>query len=252
MNRPVKICLVLVAIALIAAAVRFDLLQYRNNRAYASFRQGDLNGALSDWSLLGDNKEAAYNRGVAFFRKGELEKAASEFKMAAASEKHAVRQKSLYNLGTVMLKSGISTSDQNTAKQRLETATSALQDALRLDAGDIDARHNEAIASSSLAAINRQISLKQQGEKTLQETPQAEQQAKQPEKVKKGEQSNQPGKPGKETAEGDAKGKARQARPMSKDDANRLLNDARGRETLRSATAANSKPSNMTPPAKDW
>ncbi|MBT0665830.1 hypothetical protein KI809_16085 [Geobacter pelophilus] len=248
MNRPVKICLVLVAIALIAAAVRFDLLQYKNSRAYASFRQGDLNGALADWSLLRDNKEAAYNRGVAFFRKGELEKAATEFKIAAASAKHAVRQKSLYNLGTVMLKSGISTSDQNTAKQRLETATVALQDALRLDAGDIDARHNEAIASSSLAAINRQISLKQQGEKTHQETPQAKQQ----DKAKKGEQSNQPGKPSEETAEGDAKGKSRQARPMSKDDANRLLNDARGRETLRSATAAGSKPSNMAPPDKDW
>ncbi|GAM10020.1 tetratricopeptide repeat protein [Geobacter sp. OR-1] len=244
----------LIAAVMTILPFRFDLSRYRMERGYQSYQRGDMDGALANWSLLGDRNDAAFNRGTALFRKGETDRAIQEFRGAVRSNDPALRQRALYNLGTVLLTSSAKKTVQLPEKvQRdLEEATSVLENALRLDPSDAAARQNEAIARSALAEVRRLLAAKGQGERIKTDGSRSGRQDDRSDTNRKGEQSDKPGRPGKATNEGDTKGKSRQAPDMTREQADRLLNDARGRETLRSAISAGSKPSKPTPPEKDW
>jgi hypothetical protein len=242
-----SLCLLLLALAL-----RFDLIAWHLHNGYNAFQQGDINSALIAWEAVGDRPEALYNRAVAHARSGESEKAARLFAQAAAGDASTIRQRALYNHGTLLLQQGkaVLPADAEKARQAFASAETQLQGALKLDPRDSDATHNRVVAHDSLVQVNALIAAKRGEKKRLPEKGAAEQAKKE---VQKGKQTEKPGKAGAETDSGEAKGKTRATPGMTKGDAERLLNDARGREALRSATAARTKQGvEMPKPEKDW
>lgn len=239
----------LVALLLLILAVRFDLTAWRLQSGYTAFQRGDLDGAFSAWSSAGNQQEAVYNRAVVLARKRQGERAAQLFVQTAASTDPDIRQRSLYNHGTLLLQQGMGTvaADQEKARESFVLADKQLNAAVTLDPLDSDAQYNAVVVRDSLAKVNALISAKREDKKKAPEKPETAKNG-----AERGKQTDKPGKAGAETDSGEGKGKARPAPELSRSDAERLLNDARGRETLRSATAARKKPDAVSPPEKDW
>ena len=250
MRHKSQIMLLFACMPLIIIAIRHDLSAWRFKNGYTLFKHGDMNGALSSWSLISGNKRAAYNRGVAHLRKGDVDNASREFKDASESSDPHLRQRSLYNMGTVMLQSAtkLAANDRDKSRNDLETIVAVLQTASRLDPNDADARHNDTIASNYLAELNKRMLSRQKKEKGSAEQSRKDK-AEQTEGMKQGEQAK---KFGKASDKGEGKGNSRPAPRMTHEDANRLLNEARGRELLRSSVAAKSSPASASPTEKDW
>ncbi|MFZ4855165.1 MAG: hypothetical protein ACOYL3_02110 [Desulfuromonadaceae bacterium] len=252
--RRISVLLTVVAVLLLILAAKSDLTAWRLGRGYDAYRRGDMDGAFAAWSSAGNQQEAVYNRAVIQARKGHGEKAAQLFTLSAAGNDPVIQQHSLYNNGTLLLQQGrgAMAADQEKARQVLTAAEAQLNAALKLEPRDSDAQHNAVVARGSLAEVNALIASKK-GEKkkpSEQGTPEKNETAKNG--AERGKQTDKPGKAGAETNISEGKGKSRSAPEMSKSDAERLLNDARGRETLRSATAARTKAGAVSPPEKDW
>jgi hypothetical protein len=239
----------LVALLLLIPSVSSDLKAWRLQRGYTAFQRGDLDGAFSAWSSAGNLQEAAYNRAVIQARKGRGDRAAQLFIRSAAGTDPVISQRSLYNYGTLLLQQGMGAvaADQEKARESFSLADKQLSAAVTLDPRDSDAQHNAVVARDSLAQVNALIAAKRGDKKKAPEKPETAQNG-----AEKGKQTDKPGKAGAETDSGEGKGKARSAPELSRSDAERLLNDARGRETLRSATAVRTKTGAVSPPEKDW
>jgi hypothetical protein len=213
-----------------------------------------LDGAFSAWSSAGNRQEAVYNRAVVQARKGSADKAAQLFSSSAAGTDPDIRQRSLYNHGTLLLQQGrgAMVANQEKARELLATADTQLNAARKLNPRDNDAQFNAVVARDSLAQVNALIAAKRGEKKKVPENGAPEKTETAQNSAEKGKQTDTPGKAGAETDSGEGKGKTRSAPEMSRGDAERLLNDARGREALRSATAARTKPGAVSPPEKDW
>ena len=239
---------------LLILSVRSDLSSWRLQSGYKAFQRGDLDCAFSAWSSVGNRQEAVYNRAVIQARKGNGDKAALLFSHSAAGNDPAIRRHSLYNHGTLLLRQGRAAlaADQEKARQAFAAAETQLKAAVLLDPRDSDAEHNGIVARDSLAQVSALIASRREEKKKAPEKGAPEKSETAKNGAEKGKQTDKPGKAGAETDSGEGKGKSRSAPEMSKSDAERLLNDARGRETLRSATAAGTKPGAVSPPEKDW
>ncbi len=242
------------ALLLLILSVRYDLSSWQVQSGYKAFQRGDLDCAFSVWSSAGNRQEAVYNRAVVKARNGQGDKAALLFSHSAAGNDPAIRQSSLYNHGTLLLQQGrtVLAADQEKARQFFVAAETQLKAAALIDLRDSDAEHNAIVARDSLAQVNALIASRREEKKKAPAKGAPEKSEMARNSAEKGKQTDKPGKVGAETDSGEGKGKARSAPEMSRGDAERLLNDARGRETLRSATAAGSKPSAVSPPEKDW
>ncbi|MDD2732472.1 MAG: hypothetical protein PHF56_00910 [Desulfuromonadaceae bacterium] len=238
-----------VALLLLIWSVSSDLSYWRLQSGYAAFQRGDLDGAFSAWSSAGNQQEAVYNRAVIQARKGRGDSAAQLFIESAAGTDPAIRQRSLYNHGTLLLQQGMGVMavNQEKARESFALADIQLSAAVTLDPRDSDALHNAEVARDSLAQVNALIAAKRGDQKKVPEQPETAKKS-----AEKGKQTDKPGKAGAETDSGEGKGKARSAPELSRSDAERLLNDARGREALRSATAARTKTGAVSPPEKEW
>jgi len=243
-----------VALLLLMVAINSDLTAWRLQRGYTAFQRGDLDGAFSAWSSAGNQQESVYNRAVIHARKERGDRAALLFIQSAAGADSAIRQRSLYNHGTLLLQQGMGAvaADQEKARESFALADKQLSAAVALDPRDSDAQHNAVVARDSLAQVNALIAAKRGDKKKAPENEVPEKPEKAKNGTEKGKQTDNPGKAGAETDSGEGKGKARSVPELSRSDAERLLNDARGREALRSATAARTKPGAVAPPEKDW
>jgi hypothetical protein len=232
-----------------------DLKTWHLRSAYDAFLRGDMNTALSAWKAAGQRPEAVYNRAVIHARKNEVEKSLQLFAQVATADAPDLRQRALYNYGTLLLQKGRGelVGDQEKARRSLSLAETQLKAALLLNPRDGDAIHNAAVVHDSLVEVNALIASKRGDSKKAHVNKES---LKFPETAKegaqKGKQTDMSGKAGAETGNGDAKAKARSATAMDRNGAERLLNAARSRETLRSTTVARTKPSSVTPPEKDW
>jgi len=248
-----KRLLVLIAIiALLAAAIR-DLRQRRLQQAERLFKAGDAAGAIAAWSaaakLPGDNSVTSFNRGTAYCKMGRYSAALGDFTAAAAAEDQKLRQLALYNLGTAQLHSGAAAADGAAAQRHLSGAVQSLTAALSIAPTDADTLHNLAFARMRLAAILL-------GEKQTGKPPEPATPPRQPDSAageKPGQQKDNKGaeKPGKATDMDQVGAKKRTSR-MDQTEAMRMLDEAKGRESLRSAVAAEKDNGRMLPPERDW
>ena len=252
-NIPVLL-LSVVAFVMLIQSIRSDMTAWRLRKGYDAYRRGDMDRAFSAWSSAGNQQEAVYNRAVIHARKGKGDMAAQLFIQSAAGNDPVIRQHSLYNHGTLLIQQGrvFLPTNQEKARDSFSSAGAQLNAALKHDPLDIDVQYNAAVARDLLAEVNALIASRR-GEKKRpaeQRVPEKSETAKNG--AEKGTQADKTGKAGAETGRGEGSGKSRSAPEMSKNDAERLLNDARGREILRSATVARTKPGAVSPPERDW
>ena len=218
------------------------------------FRSGDLRGAVAVWTsaaiVPSSRPQASFNLGVARYRLGELTEASSDFRAAIASDVPILRQQALYNLGTALLvidKAG----EGSGAKERLSEAVRHLQAAVDLNPTDVDAVHNRSVSQARLAAL---LASTASGRQKMESTRDQQEKAAQSADASKkpGEAGTKAGKPGAATELDSTTGRRRTAPAISKEKALRMLDDARGREALRSSVVAGSRQEKLTPPEKDW
>jgi len=258
MNRGLQTCGLLLLLVLGAvAALRHDLSQWRLTKADRAFHTGELLSAQAAWSSAAlaqsTRQPALLNRGAARYRLGELAAASADFRAAAASDNPNIRQRALYNLGTTLLvmERERKSADRQEAERLLAEAVRQLQAAVNLNPADADADHNKAVAQARLSAVAGGTPAKRPAaESARQPQENGEQGAAAPKQP--GQAGAVSGKPGSATNLDSTTGKRRAAPTLSPEHALRMLDDARGREALRSGVAAGNRQQKLTPPEKDW
>ena len=258
----IKIGILLTFLILLCFSALYDLKHWKQQQGERLLVAGDPRGALAVWSgatlLNGDSSGRAFNQGIARYRLGELDKAASEFQAALATSDMKLRQSALYNLGTTQLQLAKVKQERDRLMAARHTAEAIrwLREARTLDPDDADVQQNEAIARILLATLDASVKMPREKAKNPDGKHEVSKQAagagngKKSEKVAGKQQGD--GKPGQATDQDNGAGKRRSLADMSRTDALRFLDDARGREMLRSSVAADSKLGKSAPPEKDW
>jgi tetratricopeptide (TPR) repeat protein len=246
-----KRILLLFPVCLLIAALTYDLHRWRLYQAYRSFQQGDLRGAHAVWSRLAqapwDRGEATFNRGVALCRMGNYSAAIGAFRQASTAGDRPLRAAALYNLGTGRLQSAERESGAQ-AERHLREAVRSLEQATALNPFDAAAAHNLRLARRRLEAL----AVKKTHEKTV---PPQERRIRGPER--EGEPrgkinwSASAGTRSGADTDLDREGAKRRATPMEMNRALRLLDEARGRETLRSLVPVSER-GGGAPQEKEW
>ena len=182
--------------------------------------------------------EMIYNEGVAQFRAGELERARELFAFAAARGNAATAARSMYNRGTTRYAEAFKTmqggetapaTPQSDTQQQtmaaLEEALRELKDAARADPTNTDARANAELTHRVLK------DLKQKQDQQKQDQQKQDQQQDQP------QQQSQA---------------AKEQKPMSKQEVERLLQKIRDRERQRMLEKVARERARTQPAPKDW
>lgn len=253
-----KTIVLLLFLILLCLSGLYDLGQWKRLQGERLLAAGEHRRALAAFSgtalLDNDSPRSAFNRGVARYRLGELDQAALEFQAALATSDRKLSQTALYNLGTTRLQqSNIQQErDRSLAGRHGAEAARLLGEARSLDKDDVDVQHNEAVARMLLATLA--AADKKTG--TMKKNEGASHQESMGGKNEKGEKAaskqQATAKLGQATDAAGNEGKHRRVTAMKRTDALRVLDDARGREMLRSTIAADSKHGRNDPPEKDW
>ena len=130
----------------VIAAVAFPFLtgfgdspESRNRRGNKHYRQEQYDEALTEYRsaqvLAPELLELSFNAGNALYRKGVVTDALREYEKAAGSADSLLAASASYNAGTASLNAG-----------DLASAVDLLKASLRLDPGDVDAKHNLELA----------------------------------------------------------------------------------------------------------
>ncbi|MBI5655837.1 MAG: hypothetical protein HZC44_03000 [Geobacter sp.] len=247
--------LTVLLLAALGAAVFYDGTQWRMRRAERFFTAGDYPAALSIWSslarspLTGD--EALYNSGAAAYRMGNYSAAAGYFRAVYATDGRGLNWMALYNLGTTDIRLAEQGTANGETERHLEAAVTHLERAQSLHPGEGSVLANLQSARMRLAAIRRGTG-GMKGDASRDAT--AQQRAPEADTGKRTGQ-REPAKdgahPGKATGM-DSEGARKRPAAMDRNQAFRLLDEARGRESLRSATPVSVDGKSLSPPEKDW
>jgi len=124
-----------------------------------------------------------FNMGTALYKQGDYEGALSHLQKSLLSEDAALKEKSYYNLGNALYKSGIRQENKNisTAIESLKQSLSYYEKALAADTKDEDAQFNYDFVKKELERLKKKDQQQKQDQK------QDQQQQKQPQKSQDGE-----------------------------------------------------------------
>lgn len=243
-------------LAVLITAIMYDYPNWRMHQAYRLANSGNHPAALSAWSsierLPGRKHAALFNRGVAAYRMAKYSAASSDFRSVSASSDMRLRSKALYNLGTTYIRIAAEQGDRSdTAAERyLTDAVKSLQESLALDPSEASTKVNLNVARTRLSAIlkakGQQDKGTAQGSQPQQRTVGDNVKRSDPKEPDKGR-----AKPGKAT-DMDQEGAKRRSAAMDRTEALRMLDEARGRESLRSTAPSANQGRGLTPPEKDW
>lgn len=246
--------------------LRRDLaaLSWREGRRALS--SGEYRGALAALEraeAMGE-RGVAYDTGIALYRLGRVEEARGHFAKACASPDPALRVAALYNLGNCAFleaerKSGGAPRD---AVRLLQQVAKAYREVLAADPAAADARHNLDLASARLAELaagggdepgkRRGRGGGRSGEGSAAGLSRAGAGQREGEDARRPERGTlTPGRKGG----GDAHLPAESWKGMkrvTRDQAERLLSEARGRETLAAEPKGTGGRGRLAPPDRDW
>ena len=192
----------------------------RGNRLY---RAGDYEGAAAAYGRVVSAGKATpqvhYNLGTALLALGRNEEAEQHFQQALRGVDPELRERTFYNLGNRFLVEGRAQEDLKAQEQLLEGAIGAYQRALRIDPADTDAKWNLELAL-------REREQNQQQQQSNPQQSQQDDQSNSPDDQQ--QQQSQGGGSGSSQAqsqsgEGGQAGQNMEQRPMSQDEADRIL-----------------------------
>jgi len=208
----------------------------RGNRLYRAGRYAEAVVAYQEALRAGeDSPRLHYNLGTALLQLGRYQEAQRAFGQALTTVDPELRQRALYNLGNRFLLEGRQPGDRQ--GELLTAAIEAYRQALRIDPADVNAKWN------------LELALREQAEQEQRQPP--------PSQSQEEEEPDEPQQGGgggaQEPASGDEgdAGSAQEERPLSQDQADRILRAAEqderdlAREKLR-------RGQRRTPVTRDW
>lgn len=217
----------------------------RGNRHYRNGRYAEAVDAYTRVIEAGKAApEVHYNLATALLALGRYADAERHFQSALQGVDPELRQRSFYNLGNRFLGEGRGISDVQQQGAMLDAAIEAYRRALRLQPGDVDAKWNLELALRERER-NEQQQNQQQQSQNQQQQDESEQDQQQSGGGSGSSQSQVPGE------EGEDPGASMEDRPMSEEEASRILSaieqDERDltRERLR-------RGQRRTPVLRDW
>lgn len=240
-------------------------------------------------ALMPEAAQIPFNMGVAAYRAGALERAAELFDRARTlSADPSMQAKSAYNLGTTAARQAIQskTDDPAVAKTQMADATESLKtaldrfrDSIAMNPDDEDARANGELAwrwLKQLEQLQNQGDQQQQGDEDQDQDQdqQQDQQQGQQDQQQEGEQDQQqqdqqqqegeqqqheqeeedpqPTTGDQEIEEQNPDQPSPDEKPMSRAEAERLLQSVRDKEAQRRAELARQEANRQRPVDKDW
>lgn len=218
----------------------------KGNRLYRAGKVAEA-VAVYEKAIAGGNNapELHYNLGTALLKLGRYQDAEQHLRLALRELRSDVRQRAYYNLGNRYLEQARKGADAQTSTQLLDGAVEAYKQALRLQPGDMDAKWNLELA---LREQEKQSKSPQGGGADDQQPSNDDQQSQSP---SAGGGAGSSSQSQSNAGQGQQEGQQYERRPMSQDQADRILSaveqDEREltREKLR-------KGERRTPVARDW
>ena len=273
MRRLVPVLTALLILALLAPLMRHDLALWDWRQGKERLQAGDHGAALSFLSRAASRSPQslpiAFDSGVACYRLGQLQQASALFRAASASDDPLLKAAALYNLGNCAFRMGeqAAAADPQGARRQFQEAERQYLLALAVASDAADARHNLDLVRSRLARLQHPAApdalpapskraegnappAAAPGAKPGRE-PQTGSEGRQGERLDGGEDA--PPRAG--SARTDGKGQGAKAGPeLTKDQALKLLSEARGRETLSALPPGKirGEGGRSQAPEKDW
>lgn len=246
-------------------ALRQDLMNLALNQGKTRLLAGDVTGAETAFrraaALGGDAAPLVYNVGVGMYRKGEFQQAQRMFSVTLATAGAGLQAATLYNRGNCLFRQGeqLAVRDQEAARTKFQEAIADYGKALSLSPGAADIGGNLARARARLARLAN-------GNARVPDTARTKH-VKSPEGAASPDSNAGTGHspapaPNQQMADGSAAqgasgtespttaGKPR--RELTWNEAERLLNEARGREKLAGPPHAGNPNEPLAKPDKDW
>lgn len=224
MNKPRMMLTLILSLLLIGTSViaeEFSEIVRQGNEAFSN-QQYDL--ALEKYQIAEterpESAELDYNMAGVLYQQGKYEEAVEKFNRALNSQEIALETKAHYNLGNTYYRMG-----------DFPNAIKSFENALTNDPNDVNAKYNLELSRKMLKEQmkpeeqeqqDQQQQEQQEQEQQEQEQQDQEQDEQQDEQEQKQEESGDQDK--KDQKPKDQQGQQQQEKPMSKEDAERILN----------------------------
>jgi Ca-activated chloride channel family protein len=234
--------------------------------------------------------EIAYDQGIAYYRMGDYERAAEYFSRALSAEDASLDAKARFNLGNSAYATALQQqqTDAQAAIAKLEEATNRYREALDITPKDLDARANieraQRLKELLLEQMQQQPQQQQQDQDQQQDERQEQQQSQQDQQESQDQQQEQQSQSEEQQqpeqqAEQEQQGREQQQEPqqgeqqqqqqmqqqdenaeqpqgeakaMSREEAERLLQMIRDQERQRREDQARRKRARQVPVQRDW
>ena len=259
---PIKAILILLALVSLIYMLRQDLAGWARQRGNERLLAGDMPGAEAGYRQAGelgmDAAPLAYNLGVSLYRRGEFAGAQRQFAAALAKAGPGLKSAAHYNRGNCAfrLAERLVASDPEAAGSLFQAAIADYVETLALSPGAVDAGENLLLTRSRLAALVGA----DEARTGKDDADQARNDVTGDRVLSGARQAN--AHPGASRA---ATGAAREAgradasasagnsrRDLTPAEAERLLNEARGRERLAGLPHAGKQNGELARPERDW
>jgi tetratricopeptide (TPR) repeat protein len=248
-----------VAVMGLILAVRWDLGRIYGLGGLERLASGDPLGALVSLEraseLLGGSSAAEFNRGIALYRLGRYREARGRFAAACGARDAAVRAAALYNSANCAFRQGelVAGKNRKGGESLFREAVSGYAKAIALDPARADAKHNLILAERRLAVLSGGGEKKTDngGKKTAapNEKPEADKSRKASAEKTGAQVAGASSPASADTGAASMAGKKRTQ--LTRENADRLLSEARGRESLLTTRPALG-PGVSSRPEKDW
>lgn len=269
MNRRWLEMTLIVAVALgLLTGLRSDLADYFAAESWALLQRGDLHGAERalnrSASFGGEPAPLLFHQGVAAYHSGKFAEAQRHFSKALTLASAALQPALQYNLGNSAYRQAekLAGSDRTSAERQYRQAAQAYEKTLLQEPTATDAKVNLGLTRNRLFALEPASSRNNPsttGRKPETKAAPADPSAR--------EQASTPKEPmaQRETAKSGAAGTAKAAdrpdlaarpgktrRELSREEAEHMLNEARGREHLSGVLSGKNPTKAENSPEKDW
>ncbi|WP_026840919.1 hypothetical protein [Citrifermentans bremense] len=252
------ILLVLIFLTGLYPVLRHDLFHFAWRQGREALSRGDNERGLRAFAwaerMRGGVPLLAYDAGVALYRAGEYVQALERFSAASAAEDSGLKEAALYNRGNAAVKEADRKGgDASGAAALLRQAETSYRQALELNPRAADAKRNlelvrlrlQALDAAKVGAPGRESRdarsiPPQAASKERQGGEQGKEQGAKSRGNRAGEESDQGARHGRRAAE------------MSREDAERLLAEERGRETLAPQLLGAGGKGRHAPAGKEW
>ena len=273
MRRLVPVLTALLLLALLAPLMRHDVALWDWRRGKERLQAGDHSAALSFLSRAASRSPRslpiAFDTGVACYRLGELQRASGLFRAASRSDDPLLKAAALYNLGNCAFRMAekAAAADREGARRQFREAGRQYRLALAVASDAADARHNLDLVRSRLARLAesaasdaRRAPSKRAEANAAQSAAPGAKPGREPRTGSEGRQGegmeggqDAPPRPGSDGTDGKGQG-AKGGPVLTRDQALRLLSEARGRETLSALPPGRirGEGGRSAAPEKDW